>query len=121
MAPWAHDHSAHLSPTSTACSCARPAPTTHADLIRLAALDGARPLPGPALVAEENGAIVAALCLSTGRAVADPFVPSLHLVELLRRHAARRHVAGRRAARPPAAAPSRAPGGRALIGAKRSR
>jgi hypothetical protein len=62
------------------------------DLVRLAALDGARPLAGPALVAEENGAMVAALCLSTGRAVADPFVPSLHLVELLRRHAARRHA-----------------------------
>jgi hypothetical protein len=58
-----------------------------ADLSRLAALDSARPLTGPALVAEENGAIVAALCLSTGRAVANPFVPSQHLVELLRRHA----------------------------------
>jgi hypothetical protein len=64
-----------------------------ADLIRLAALDSARPLAGPALVAEENGAIVAALCLSTGRAIADPFVASLHLVELLRQHAARRHPA----------------------------
>jgi hypothetical protein len=51
-------------------------------------LDGARPLAGPALVAEENGAIVAGLCLSTERAVADPFVPSLQLVELLRQHAA---------------------------------
>jgi hypothetical protein len=61
------------------------------DLLRLAALDSARPLAGPALIAEENGAIVAALCLSTGRAVADPFVPSLPLVELLRRHASRRH------------------------------
>jgi hypothetical protein len=63
----------------------------HADddphLIRLAALDEAQPLSGPAFVAEQNGAIVAALCLSTGRAVADPFVPSLHLVEMLRRHA----------------------------------
>jgi hypothetical protein len=63
-----------------------------ADLLRVAALDGAPPVAGPALVAEENGAIVAVLCLSTGRAVADPFVPSLHLVELLRRHAARRHA-----------------------------
>jgi hypothetical protein len=62
-----------------------------ADLVCLAALDSARPLAGPALVAEENGAIVAAVCLSTGRAVADPFVPSLHLVDLLRRHASRRH------------------------------
>jgi hypothetical protein len=58
-----------------------------AGLVRLAALDSARPLAGPAFVAEKNGALVAALCLSTGRAVADPFVPSLHLVELLRRYA----------------------------------
>jgi hypothetical protein len=57
-----------------------------ADLLRVAALDSASPLPGPALVAEQNGVIVAALCLSTGRAIADPFVPSLHLVELLRFH-----------------------------------
>ncbi len=61
-----------------------------ADLIRLAALDSARPLSHPALVAEANGALAAALCLSTGRAVADPFVPSAHLVVLLRRHAALR-------------------------------
>jgi hypothetical protein len=60
-----------------------------AALVRLAALDSARPLVGPALVAEENGAIVAALCLSTGRAVSDPFVRSLHLVELLRLREAR--------------------------------
>jgi hypothetical protein len=89
-----------------------------ADLIRLAALDGARPLTGPALIAEENGAIVAALCLSTGRAVANPFVPSLHLVELLRQQAARRQ--------PPAAPrrrrlmPRLALPGWGLIGAKRS-
>ena len=74
-----------------------------ADLVRLAALDSALPLAGPALIAEENGAIVAALCLSTDRAVADPFVPSLHLVELLRRHAAGRH------------APAAAPRGRRLL------
>jgi hypothetical protein len=65
-------------------------PEDAADLARLAALDSARPLAGPALVAEENGTLVAALCLTTGRAVADPFVPSWHLVELLRRHAAGR-------------------------------
>jgi hypothetical protein len=59
------------------------------DLVRLAELEGARPLAGPALVAEENGAILAALCVSTGRTVADPFLPSQHLVELLRHHAAR--------------------------------
>jgi hypothetical protein len=74
-----------------------------ADLVRVAALDSALPLAGPALIAEENGAIVAALCQSSGRAVADPFVPSLHLVELLRRHAACRH------------APGAAPAGRRLL------
>jgi hypothetical protein len=65
-------------------------PDDDADLIRVAELDSARPLAGPALVAEENGAIVAALCLSTGRAIANPFVPSDHLVVLLRQHAASR-------------------------------
>jgi hypothetical protein len=60
-----------------------------AGLVRLAALDSAQPLAGPAFVAEQNGALVAALCLSTGRTVANPFVPSMHLVELLRRHVAR--------------------------------
>jgi hypothetical protein len=70
----------------------RTASAEDAELGRLAALDSARPLAGPALVAEENGAIVAALCLSTGRAVADPFVPSLHLVEVLRQHAGGRHA-----------------------------
>ena len=61
-----------------------------AALARLAALDSARPLPGPSLVAEADGALVAALCLSTGRAVADPFVPALYLVPLLRVDAKRR-------------------------------
>ena len=90
------------------------------DLIRLAALDCARPLPGPALIAEENGAIVAALCLSTGRTVADPFVPSLHLVELLCQYATRRHVPGA-ARRGRRLLPRLVPRvGGALIGAQRS-
>jgi hypothetical protein len=63
-----------------------------ADLVRLAERDDAPRLPGPALLAEEHGGIVAALCLSTGRVIADPFVPSLHHVELLRHHAARRRT-----------------------------
>jgi hypothetical protein len=62
----------------------RPArPDDDADLTRLAALDSSHPLKGPALVAEVRGALVAALCLSTGRAVADPFLPSASLVDLL--------------------------------------
>jgi hypothetical protein len=71
-----------------ACSSAWRAPTTTPTSSAWPPWTTARPLPGPALVAEENGAIVAALCLATGRTVADPFVPSSHLVELLRRHVA---------------------------------
>src|SRR5262245_60227322 len=63
-----------------------------ADVSRLIEVACALPFEGPVLVAEEGGAIVAALCVSTGRAVADPFVPSLHHVELLRSYAARRHA-----------------------------
>jgi hypothetical protein len=70
----------------------RARPEDDADLSRLVELDCALPLAGPVLVAEEGGAIVAALCVSTGRAVADPFVPSLHHVELLRRYAVRWHA-----------------------------
>jgi hypothetical protein len=55
-----------------------------AALERLAALDSARPLRGPALIAESGGRILAALPLRSGRPVADPFEPTAELVELLR-------------------------------------
>ena len=53
-------------------------------LWRLAALDDAPALPaGPGvLVAEENGRPVAAY--AGGHAIADPFRPTAHVVELLR-------------------------------------
>jgi hypothetical protein len=54
------------------------------DVARLAALDSAIVAPGPALVAEVAGEARAALLLEDERAVADPFFPSAHLVELLR-------------------------------------
>jgi hypothetical protein len=44
-----------------------------ADLRRLAALDGARPLTGRILIGELDGAPAAALSLKTGRSIADPF------------------------------------------------
>jgi hypothetical protein len=57
-------------------------------LIRLAALDSAvRPPPRPLLLAEVGGEVRAALSLSDGSAIADPFFPTLHLVSLLRVHA----------------------------------
>lgn len=58
------------------------------DLLRLAALDSARPIEGEALVAEVNGRVRAALPLGGGATVADPFAESAHVVALLRAHAA---------------------------------
>jgi hypothetical protein len=58
------------------------------DLVRLAALDSARPLTGDTVVAEVDGRIVAAVSTHDGRAVADPFVPTASAVEILRVHTA---------------------------------
>ena len=52
-------------------------------LSRLAALDSARPLRGPALIAEAGERMLAALPLGSGRPVADPFEPTAELVALL--------------------------------------
>ena len=54
------------------------------DLRRLAALDSARALLGTLLVAESDGEIRAAYSVDEDRAIADPFVPTADLVELLR-------------------------------------
>ena len=50
-----------------------------ADLRRLALLDSARPLTGRVLIGELDGTPAAALSLKTGRAVADPFLPTADL------------------------------------------
>ena len=55
-----------------------------ADLADLAALDSAAPLTGEVLLAVSSGEVAAAMSLDTGAVVADPFVPTTHLVELLR-------------------------------------
>jgi hypothetical protein len=52
-------------------------------LHRLAALDSAAPLAGRVLVAESDGAPVAALSLARGVAIADPFQPTQDAVRLL--------------------------------------
>jgi len=62
-------------------------PEDELDLIRLAALDSAPAPRGRALVAVVDGAIVAALDLEAGRAIADPFRLTADLVELLRTRA----------------------------------
>jgi hypothetical protein len=55
----------------------------YGDLERLAALDSARPLRGPALVAEADSRLIAALPLGSGRPIGDPFEPSAEAVALL--------------------------------------
>jgi hypothetical protein len=63
----------------------RPARSADAsDLAVLAALDSATPLTGDVLLAVSEGEVAAAMSLDTGAVVANPFVPTTHLVELLR-------------------------------------
>jgi hypothetical protein len=50
---------------------------------RLAALDSAQVPVGELLVAETDGALVAAHAPATGATIADPFRPTAQLVELL--------------------------------------
>ena len=52
-------------------------------LASLAALDDQLPPIGDVLVAEVDGSIAAALPMGGGRAIADPFRPTLHLTALL--------------------------------------
>ena len=75
--------------------------TTDADattLRDLALLDSARPLTGPVVLAELGGRAVAARSLADGRVVADPFVPTAAVLELLETYAARAATAPRRSA-----------------------
>lgn len=57
-------------------------------LRRLAHLDSSRPLSGRALLAEQDGALIAALSLEDGAVIADPFRPSADAVTMLRVRAA---------------------------------
>jgi hypothetical protein len=52
-------------------------------LERLAALDGQKPLSGTALIGEMDGSPAAAISLTDGRVIADPFKKTAHLVPLL--------------------------------------
>jgi hypothetical protein len=61
--------------------------TTEADaptLRRLAELDSQRPLDGPALIGEILGRPAAAVSLTDGRVIADPFTTTVHLRQILR-------------------------------------
>jgi hypothetical protein len=58
------------------------------ELARLAVLDSATPPRGPALVAEADSRMLAALPLGSGRPIADPFEPTAEVVALLELRAA---------------------------------
>ena len=66
---------------------------------RLAQLDDAAELEGPAMLAVVDGEAVAAMSLSDLRIVANPFVRTQHAVKLLRLRAA--HLSDRRERRRP--------------------
>jgi hypothetical protein len=69
---------------------ARPA---DADVIRRLALLVDRAVPAaPLLIAESDGAVVAALSATTGAVVSDPFRATADLVELLRLRSAQLHA-----------------------------
>lgn len=75
-------------------------------LARLAELDSAdAPVQRPALVAEQDGVLRAAVSIGDGRVTADPFVPTMDLVELLQLRRRRLQVRERwaRAVQPHAA------------------
>lgn len=80
-------------------------PDDDAGLLRLAALDSARPPKGRLLVAELDGELSAALSLDDGTAIADPFKRTAEVLALLRLYAAASSAAG--ADRPNAPRPER--------------
>jgi hypothetical protein len=61
-------------------------------LVQLAQRDGGRVPAGTLLVAEVEGTPLAARSLADGQTIADPFVHSHHLVELLALRAAHLHA-----------------------------
>jgi hypothetical protein len=68
----------------TDISIRRAVPADEGKLARLAALDSARPPRGPALIAEADSRMLAALPLGSGRPIADPFEPTAEALALLR-------------------------------------
>ena len=91
--------------TTTATITIRPAyADDRAALSRLATIDSSAVPAKPLLLAEVDDELRAALSLADGSVIADPFFPTLDLLELLRTHAAlsadhgsrRRHRPARR-------------------------
>ena len=69
----------------------------HQALDALATVDSSVPLSGDVLVAQLDGAVMAAISVTDGRAIADPFRRSADTVEVLRLRARQERRRGRRA------------------------
>jgi hypothetical protein len=69
-------------------------PSDYEAIVRLAALDSARVPTGDLVVAELGGGIQAAVPVSGGRAIANPFTPTADLVRLLELRAEQLREAG---------------------------
>jgi hypothetical protein len=65
-------------------SIRRATPEDDQALRALAIVDSSLPLSGDVLVAQMDGAVIAAIALTDGRSIADPFRPSADTVEILR-------------------------------------
>ena len=76
-----------MSPSTAAIVIRRATDADICALADLAILDSREPLTGPALIAEVDGVVLAALDLGDASVAADPFAPTAELVELLRLHA----------------------------------
>ncbi len=76
-----------MSPITSTVSLRPAFPDDEHALARLAALDSTTAPTRPALVAEQDGELRAAIGLRDGRVIADPFSPTAGLVELLCLHA----------------------------------
>jgi hypothetical protein len=87
-------------PTTSGITLRAAFPDDHAAIRDLSALDSSPPPAGPLLLAFEGDTLRAALSLSTGASVADPFAPTTHLLSLLHRAATRRTAPPRWSARP---------------------
>jgi hypothetical protein len=84
---------------SEAVTIRRGLPRDHEQVVRLAQLESARVPPGEVLVAEVAGQVVAAISLADGSCVADPFVLTRDVVQLLRARAAQLWRSGKQRTR----------------------
>jgi hypothetical protein len=79
--------SSMTSPQPLPITIRRATPSDLAGLKRLATLDSQRLTPGPHLIAERSGSLIAAVDLHDSRWFADPFVPTADAVSLLHERA----------------------------------